>query len=170
MTPESLDRRIVAALEREGATGRLHERLGGEDTPWSESELITRVADVVGAPATEVRERLRDLRERDVIGGYRPRIDFHALGYTHVAVIRLSVAGGASDAVCSRLRDDPAIVDVYQVTAPHDVVAVGRFPDPDAMNRLVRQLHVDEAVTSVRPDVVIDVVCDHELPFGLDAD
>lgn len=168
MTTESLDRRIVAALEREGRTGQLQERLSGDEQPGPETELLTRVADTVGAPAAEVTDRLRDLQERGVIQGYRPRIDYHALGHSHVAVIRLAVTGGESEAVCNRLRDKSEIVDVYKVTAPHDVVAVGRFPDPDAMNRLVRRLHVDEDITSVKADVVIDIVRDHDVPFALD--
>lgn len=170
MSSESLDRRIVAALERATLDEDISKRLTGDDWAASETGLVDRIADAVDVPATLVATRLRELRDDGVIRGYRPRIDYDTLGYSHVATLRLVVAPGTTDTVCERLRAESGMVDVYQVTEPHDVVAVGRFRSTDAMNQVIRRLLVDRDVTTVKVNVVINALRDHRLPGDSEAE
>jgi DNA-binding Lrp family transcriptional regulator len=54
------------------------------------------------------------------------------------------------------------MVDVYEVTGSHDVVAVGKFTDTETLNAEIKSLLTDPAVESVSTSIVLDVVCEND--------
>lgn len=183
MPPESLDRWIVNALQRDGREARLAERLDTDaprSVPWDSRRTTTdggdagrgpihAVADATGVPATSVQRRLHELEDAGVVDGYAPLVDYEALGYGPPVVIRLEVDGARLDAVSERLGGLPETLDVYQTTGADDVVAVCRFVDPAARDAWLAELLTDPDVLTLRADVVQAVVRDHE-PLELDVE
>jgi DNA-binding Lrp family transcriptional regulator len=138
--PDALDRRIVDVLHRDGRAS------------------VPEIAERAGTVPTTVQKRLRALEEKGVISGYRPRLDYAALGYGLTALFRLSVRGDALDAVVEQLRARGEIVDCYVVTGPPNVFAVGKFADCAALNGLAAELVTDPSVEVVATDIVAGVV------------
>ena len=158
MASEPSSRRIVDALQRDGRGARLSERLGEEGT----DALVQAVAEAIDEPVTTVQRRLRELEASGVLEGYEPRIDYAALGYELTAVFRIEVVPDELEAVSERLQSSHGVTDVYQVTAPDDVLAIGRFESAAAMDALLKRLSTDPGIETVRTNVVVDAIRDHD--------
>jgi DNA-binding Lrp family transcriptional regulator len=153
MDTDDIDRRIVNALLGNG-------RASARD-----------VAADIGVAATTVSKRLRELESGGVIEGYVPSVDYDALGYDVTAVFQLSVDGDGLGSVVDALRAEDSMIGVYEVTGPHDVVAIGKFPGTDAMNEKIKDLLTDADVTAANTSVVLDVVREYEqFPVSVDED
>ncbi|WP_181691408.1 Lrp/AsnC family transcriptional regulator [Natronomonas sp. LN261] len=142
---ERLDRRLVAALCRDGRAD------------------IRDVATTTDTVPTTVQTRLRALEENGVVDGYAARIDYGTLGYGTV-VFRLGVALDAIDSVTARLRDREAFVTVYQTCGP-SVFAVGKFGSEAAIAACLRELHDDPDVRRVEADTVVSVRDENACPI-----
>ncbi|WP_299236945.1 Lrp/AsnC family transcriptional regulator [Natronomonas sp.] len=141
-----IDEQLVAALCRDGRAD------------------VRDVAATVDAVPTTVQKRLRALRERGVIDGYAPAIDYGRLGYETV-VFRLEVGLGAVDDVTARLRERTAFVTVYQMSDSETVFAIGKFGTEGAVASCLCDLHDDDDVQGVETDRVVSVHCENRSPL-----
>lgn len=139
MTYEHLDLRLIEALK--------------EDARRSLRELA-RVLDV---STSTVRNHLRELEERGVIEGYRPVVDYAALGYTLVTVTRIKARGDAIPGIVDELVRDSRLTHVYEITGDFDVMAVGRFRSDTEMNREIKRLLKVPGVEGTNTSVVLEV-------------
>jgi DNA-binding Lrp family transcriptional regulator len=141
---DETDRRLLDALLADGRA--------------SANELAVE-AGVATATATK---RVQALEDAGVVDGYRPEIDYAALGFEVTAVFNLDVAGDGIEAVVADLAAARNMVGVYEVTGSQDVVAVGKFTDTAAMNARIKELLVREEVESVTTNVVLEVVAEDD--------
>jgi len=146
---DDVDRQILAALLADG-------RASASD--------LSAVAGVATATATKRRQRLEDA---GVIEGYRPVVDFAALGYDVTAVFRLDVVGDGIPPVLADLRATGRMVGVYEVTGDADVVAVGKFADTAELDAQIKTLLTHPEVRGVNTNIVLDIVTeDAPLPVA----
>jgi len=151
MTYEDLDARLLNALLADGRAS------------------LRSIADALDVSVTTVSTHLSALEDEGIIEGFEPRIDYAALGYDVTAVLQLKVEGSSLPELATRLRDQPQMVSVYEVTGDHDVIAVGKFRDTDDMNDLIKTLLADADVKESNTSVVLDAPAEHEqfaLPVG----
>jgi len=140
MTIDETDRQVLDALLSDGrATDR-------------------DIAEATGIVANRVADRRTALEDAGVITGYTARVDYEQLGYDVTAVFQLAIDGDGLRAVVDRLGDLTDLRSVYEVTGDHDVIAVGIFPDTDAMNSRIKDLLTDPAIRSVATSVVLNTV------------
>lgn len=131
----SLDRRIVAALCRDGRAD------------------LRDIATTVGAVPTTVQKRLRALEENGIIAGYTARLDYAELGYETV-VFRLRVDLDVVDRVTDRLRARSEFTTVYHTSGPESVFAIGLFENAASIGACLRELHDDPDVCGIDTDTV----------------
>jgi len=143
---DEVDRAVLARLLVDG-------RAGASD-----------LAEAAGLAASTATKRLARLEDDGIVEEYRPEVDYRAFGYEVTAVFRLDVAGDGLAAVVADLQSADRMVDVYEVTGETDVVAVGKFRNTDEMNARIKALLTDDHVRSVGTDVVLDTVCEYDLP------
>jgi len=141
---DDIDRQVVNALLDDG-------RASARD-----------VAAETGVAATTVSRRMDQLVETGVIEEYTARVDYAELGYAVTAIFQLSVDGSGLAEVTERLRDQPNMIAVYEVTGSHDIVAVGKFRDTDDMNAHIKELLTDPDVRTASTAVVLNTVREHE--------
>lgn len=146
MDVDATDRKIVAALLADG-------RASARD--------ISAATDV---PATTVQRRLDALESAAVVDGYTADVNYAALGYGVTAVFQLSVEGSGLAAVTDRLSAHERLVDVYEVTGDHDIVAVGKFRDTDEMNAMIKEILTAPEVRTATTCVVLETVQEHTAP------
>ncbi len=146
---ESLDERIVAALQRDGR-----------------ADLGT-IASAVDAPIPTVRERIDALEADRTIRGYTALLDHEALDCV-TAVLRLRVGHDRVADVTEALRERPWVVSLYETTGRKPVVAVGRFPDEAALAERVTELHHDPDVEGVAAARVERIGCERASPLHRD--
>lgn len=144
MTDDDLDTRILTALVRDGRA------------------TVRELADTTGAPATTVQERVRSLEHRGVIQGYRPDVDYEALGYGLTVVFRVVADGDEFPGLTDRLRENSHLLEVYEVTGRFDVIAIGKYLDAEAMNDGVRRLLSDPAVREADSALVQDIIAEQQ--------
>jgi DNA-binding Lrp family transcriptional regulator len=146
---DETDRRLVDALLADGRA--------------SANELAAEVG-IATATATK---RVQTLEDAGIIDGYRPRIDYGALGFAVTAVFNLDVAGDGIEAVVADLADAGDMVGVYEVTGSQDVVAIGKFTDTASLNARIKELLVDDDVESIATNIALEVVAENEpLPLA----
>jgi DNA-binding Lrp family transcriptional regulator len=151
MTYENLDEKLINALLDDGRAS------------------LRSLAERLDVSVTTVSNHLSDLEERGVIRGYTPKVDYDELGYDVTAVIQLKVEGSALPDITERLQDHQQMVSVYEVTGDHDVIAIAKFEDTDAMNDQIKELLVDPDIKESNTSVVLNTVLENE-QFPLDVE
>ena len=151
MTYENLDEKLINALLDDGRAS------------------LRSLAEKLDVSVTTVSNHLSDLEERGVIKGYTPKVDYDELGYDVTAVIQLKVEGSALPEITDRLKGHEQMVSVYEVTGDHDVIAIGKFRDTDAMNDQIKELLVDPDIKESNTSVVLNTVVENE-QFPLDVE
>lgn len=139
MEADDIDRRILTGLL---ANGRA-----------TTSELAA-VADVDDTTADWHKDVLEAV---EVISGYEPRLDYELLGYDLTAILRLDTVPSARERLTATLEAKPTLHTVYEVTDGHDIFAIGKFTDRDALERFRDELRADEGVIAVDIDVATPV-------------
>jgi DNA-binding Lrp family transcriptional regulator len=151
MTYENLDEKLINALLDDGRAS------------------LRSLAEKLDVSVTTVSNHLSDLEEQGVIRGYTPKVDYDELGYDVTAVIQLKVEGSALPEITERLKGHQQMVSVYEVTGDHDVIAIGKFRDTDAMNDQIKELLVDPDIKESNTSVVLNTVLENE-QFPLDVE
>ncbi|MBV0902244.1 HTH-type transcriptional regulator Lrp [Haloarcula salina] len=141
---DDTDRQVVNALLQDG-------RASARD-----------VAAETGIAATTVSRRMDDLESNGVIDEYTVDVDYGALGYDVTAVFQLSIEGDGLARIVDQLRSRDEMIAVYEVTGSHDIVAVGKFTDTEAMNARIKSLLTDSDVRAASTSVVLNTVCENE--------
>jgi len=118
---------------------------------------------------TTVSNHLGDLEDESVIGGYTPRINYTELGYDVTAVVQLKLEGDAIPEVVSRLREQPRMQTVYEVTGDYDVIAVGKFRNTNEMNEQIKNLLTDTAIRESNTSVVLNTIAE-DRQFDMESD
>ncbi|MGJ7583606.1 Lrp/AsnC family transcriptional regulator, partial [Variovorax sp. RHLX14] len=70
----------------------------------------------VGLTGPACAERVRKLKERGVITGYRAEVDWAKLGFPIDAVIRIGAAAEQGQSLLKAFRDTPNVIEVLRVT------------------------------------------------------
>jgi DNA-binding Lrp family transcriptional regulator len=155
VTYRDLDVRIIRALQ--------------VDARRSNRQL----AEELGVAASTVGHRLKDLESRGVIRGYRPLIDYRAVGLGLVAVTRIKARGDQLPHIIRSLIEHPQLTHVYEITGEFDVMVIGRFGDEAEMNREIKSMlslpGIEGTNTSVvldTPKEQLDVELNSDLPRG----
>ena len=149
MTYEHLDARLINELLGDGRAS------------------LRSLAEDLDVSVTTVSNHLRDLEDQGVVLGYTPRIDYDEIGYDVTAVVQLKIEGSALPSFVSRLRDEPRMTSVYEVTGDYDVIAIGKYRNTDEMNDQIKSLLTDESVRESNTSVVLNSVLENE-QFELD--
>lgn len=88
---------------------------------------LARIADAVGVSTATIHQRVRRLRDRGVIRGYRLDVDWDALGLPVSAVVSLQVGDAVGlGTTASELSEVPWVESCAAVTGEFDLMAVVR--------------------------------------------
>ena len=103
----------------------------------------------VGLTAPAVTERVRKLEEQGVIKGYRAVVDYEALGFPLLCVIRLNSPRGAHG-VDEIIREIPEVIEANRVTGSESHVIRARVRSTAHLEQLLDQLwEFGDSVTNI---------------------
>lgn len=103
----------------------------------------------VGLTAPAVTERVRKLEEQGVIRGYRAVVDYEALGFTLLCIIRLNAPRGAQG-VDDVIADIPEVIEANRVTGSESHVIRARVRDTHHLEELLHRLWAHgDSVTNI---------------------
>ena len=103
----------------------------------------------VGLTAPAVTERVRKLEELGVIKGYRAVVDYEALGFPLLCIIRLNSARGAQD-VDEVIRGLPEVIEANRVTGSESHVIRARLKSTAHLEQMLDALwEFGDSVTNI---------------------
>jgi Lrp/AsnC family leucine-responsive transcriptional regulator len=106
-----------------------------DDARLSYRELGERI----GLSPPAIAERVRKLEEAGVITGYRAVVDYEALGYPLLCIIRISAS--ASDRELDEvLADIPEVIEANRVTGSESHVIRARVRSTEHLEELLREV------------------------------
>ncbi|WP_122088045.1 HTH-type transcriptional regulator Lrp [Halalkalicoccus subterraneus] len=151
MTYENLDSKLVNALLHDGRAS------------------LRSLAEDLDVSVTTISNHLSALEEEGAITGYTPKIDYGRLGYDVTAILQLKVEGNALPDVTERLENSERMISVYEVTGDHDIIAIAKFEDTDAMNEGIKSLLVDPDIRESNTSVVLNAPIENrQFPLELE--
>jgi Lrp/AsnC family leucine-responsive transcriptional regulator len=107
------------------------------------------LADRVGLTAPAVTERIRKLEEAGVIRGYRAVVDYEALGFPLLCVIRLNSPRNAQG-VDDEIASIPEVIEANRVTGSESHVIRTRMRSTAHLEQLLDRLgHYGDSVTGI---------------------
>jgi DNA-binding Lrp family transcriptional regulator len=143
MTYRDLDVRLIRALQEDGRRS------------------LRQLAGVLNVSTSTVSKRLDDLRERGVVLGFRPVVDYAALGYGLIAVTKIKARGDALPAIVEALAADHHLTHVYEITGEFDVLVIGRFRNETEMNREIKRMLSLPGIEGTNTSVVLSAAKEH---------
>ena len=93
----------------------------------------------IGLTAPAVAERIRKLEDAGVIRGYQAIVDYEALGFPILSIIRLNAPGRADD-VDDTLRAIPEVIEANRVTGSESHVIRALVRSTTHLEELLHQL------------------------------
>jgi len=134
---------------------RLLEALRG-DARQSARQL----ADRLSVSASTISNRLRDLRARGVLVGFRPEIDYQKLGFGLVAITKIKARGDALPVIVEALAANDHLTHVYEITGDFDVLVIGRFQNESEMNIEIKRMLGLPGIEGTSTSIVLSAVKD----------
>ena len=107
------------------------------------------IADQIGLTAPAVTERIRKLEEAGVIKGYRAVVDYEALGFPILCIVRLNAPRGASG-VDEKIQSIPEVIEANRVTGSESHVIRARVRSTRHLEQLLQELWEEgDSITNI---------------------
>ena len=116
------------------------------------------LASAADASAATVSFRRARLEATDVVRGYKPALNYDALGFQTVL---LHLRSREPTATAETLGDHTGVVSVYETTGHHNVLAVVRVADDADLDALVEAITTDTAVSAATASPASRTVCEY---------
>ena len=140
LTIEELDRKLIAALER--------------DCRRSNRELAV---ELQVSPSTVI-THVENLEEAGLVKGYAAMLDHQKLGYELTAVVEVIVSKGKLLEMEKEIAKVPGVCAVYDVTGATDGIVIGKFRDREELSRFAKSLLAMPFVERTNTHIVLTTV------------
>lgn len=113
------------------------------------------LAKELGIHPTTLIQRVKNLEEREIIKGYRAKIDYTNLGFEYMGIIQIS-AGDIAE-VIKDLSEIPQVAGIFDVTGESDAIAWIVCTDRDDFSETVKFINAIPGVTKTNTSVVLGI-------------
>ena len=120
--------------------------------PWRQ------LAQKLGVSEATVYLRVRKLQELGVIRGYTVKLDMDRLGIKARAIVRIKTAPGMAGRVAEALLKSPQVVEAYEVTGSHNLIAFLAAPSLEEAAKAIDEIASLEGVSDVETIFVLRVI------------
>ena len=98
------------------------------------------LGDAIGLSPPAVAERVRKLEESGVITGYQATIDYDAVGFPLLCIIRLNLTSGAGVQLDEIIAASPEVIESNRVTGSESHVVRARVTTTEHLEELLHRL------------------------------
>lgn len=116
------------------------------------------IAKQLNVHPTTLIQRVKALESKGVIGGYRAKIDYMALGFEYMGIVHI-VAEDVLN-VQNKIKYIPQVMSVYDVTGDSDCIVMISCKDRDDFSETVKKINAVEGVKKTNTSVILNVVKD----------
>jgi len=118
-------------------------------------QSLRALADRLRLSPSTVSNRFHRLQDDGIIEGFRPVLDYEALGFDLTAIIEVKADADAMQATVDRLATLDPVVSLYEVTGPTDIILICKFQDREGMNAGVKRFQQVDGVTETQTKVAL---------------
>ena len=127
---------------------------------------LREIAAKTGMAVGTVQNRLSKLKQRRVLTGFKPVVDYSRLGYGVDAIIALNTRKDKYEAIKKMLDESPNVMSYYETTGEVDVFIRCIFRSPEELhefliNKLTEDLIMRSVTHIVMQNTRKDVLLDH---------
>lgn len=127
---------------------------------------LREIASKTGMAVGTVQNRLSKLKQKHVLQGFKPIVDYSRLGYDVDAIIALNTRKDRHEAIEKLLNESPNVMSVYETTGEVDVFIRCIFKTPEELHDFLMNTLSDDLVKKSVTHIVMqntrkDVLLDH---------
>lgn len=113
------------------------------------------MADKLGIATSTVTKRIQKLKQKQIITGFKPIIDYEKLGFKLTAMINIKAEPEKIIETSEKLKNHERVISFFEVTGKKDMVVITRFADRKHMNDFLKQLQQTEGIKSTETNVIL---------------
>lgn len=113
------------------------------------------ISDKLGIATSTVTGRVKKMRDKDVITGFKPEIDYENLGFELTAMIALKAEAEKIVNTAKKLESNKRVISFFEVTGKTDMIVISRFIDREDMNSFLKELQQTSGVKSTETNVIL---------------
>ncbi len=127
---------------------------------------LREIASKTGMAVGTVQNRLSKLKQKHVLTGFKPVVDYSRLGYGVDAIIALNTRKDKHDAIKKLLDESPNVMSYYETTGEVDVFIRCIFRSPEELHEFLMNKLTDDLVKKSVTHIVMqntrkDILLDH---------
>lgn len=125
-----------------------------------------KLAEELDVSPSTISARMRKMEHGSIVEGFRPAINYSAIGFDLTAIIEVAVSSDALAEGHEELTGLRNVTTIYEVTGEQDLILICKFRDRQEMNRTVKQVirmdsvestHTRVALTAPKEDAPLDL-------------
>ena len=98
------------------------------------------IAHELGVSTVTVMKHVKKLEKEKIIKGYSTDVDYEKLGYDIDVIINVKIAKGRFDEMYERLKNNPCILALYNITGDFDAAVLAKFKNRNSFNVFLKKL------------------------------
>ncbi len=113
------------------------------------------IAEKLGLATSTVTGRFQKLKQKEIITGFKPVIDYEKLGFGLTTVIDIKAEANKIVETAKKLEENNRVISFFEVTGDTDMMIVCRFQNRKDMNRFLKKLQTTEGINSTETNVIL---------------
>lgn len=113
------------------------------------------IAEKLGIATSTVTGRVEKMKDKGVITGFKPEIDYENLGFELTAMIAVKAEADKIESTAEKLESNERVISFFEVTGKTDMIVVSRFIDREDINSFLKNLQQTEGVLSTETNVIL---------------
>ncbi len=135
----------------------------------SESEVkYQKIAKKLKTTCGTVHNRIKKMKNDNLLRGNTPNLDCKKLGYDVAVVIQVKIQGGHLTDIQNKYAKHKNVCSVYDITGDVDTIFIAKFKNTAKLNAFVKKLMAEEFVERTNTSLILDTVKETSVPYPLE--
>jgi Lrp/AsnC family transcriptional regulator for asnA, asnC and gidA len=122
------------------------------------------IAKEVGTSVGTIHNRIKRMKEDEIIRRIIPAVDAKKIGFDICALIDVRIQGGHLEEVQKKFSEYNNVCSVYDITGEHDTMFVTKFRTTEELNSFVKELARHKYVMRTSTKLVLNIVKESFMP------
>jgi len=113
------------------------------------------IADKLGLATSTVTGRVQKMKNKEIITGFKPEIDYENLGFELTAMIAVKAKADEIENTAEKLESNERVISFFEVTGKTDMIVISRFIDREDMNSFLKNIQKTRGIESTETNVIL---------------
>jgi DNA-binding Lrp family transcriptional regulator len=122
------------------------------------------IAKEVNTSVSTIHNRIKRMKEENIITRIIPELDTKKLGFDICALIDIRIKGGHLEEVQRKFSKVANVCSIYDITGEYDTTFVVKFKNTEELNKFVKALASERYVQRTSTKLVLNVIKESSVP------